>query len=225
MKSVLKSRMSPRMEWFHCGRVADSIRRCGKGNRRCCILIAETKPPLHGVFVPRETANAKQPEALTAWFGVDADGLKQLGVVNGLSVTADKHATRLGNTRFTARALDDRAGSTALLLAVKSIVPAALKRRVIFAWSVREETGLEGAIALAKQFGSSVKRVYSVDTFVSSDSPAETTRFAYAPLGRGAVIRALDNSAVAPPAEVDRILNLARARGNSVASRRDQRRY
>ena len=166
--------------------------------------------PLRGVFVPRDTATSKQPEALTAWFGNDAAALKQLGVTSGLSVTAEKHATRLGNTRFTARALDDRAGSTALVLAVRRIQPAALKRKVIFAWSVREETGLEGAMALAKQFGSSVKRVYSVDTFVSSDSPVETTRFAHAPLGGGAVIRGLDNSAVAPPAELDRILNIAR---------------
>ena len=28
------------------------------------------KLPVRGVFVPRETATAKQPEALTAWFGV-----------------------------------------------------------------------------------------------------------------------------------------------------------
>jgi putative aminopeptidase len=166
--------------------------------------------PLRGVFVPRDTATAKQPEALTAWFGVDGATLKQLGVTNGLSVTADKHATRLGNTRFTARALDDRAGSTALVLAARRIQPAMLKRKVILAWSVREETGLEGAMALARQYGSLVKRVYSVDTFVSSDSPVETTRFAYAPLGHGAVIRGLDNSAVAPPAELDRILNIAR---------------
>jgi len=166
--------------------------------------------PLHGVFVPRDTATSKQPEALTAWFGVNAAALKQLGVTSGLSVTADKHATRLGNTRFTARALDDRAGSTALVLAARRIQPASLKRKVIFAWSVREETGLEGAIALAKQFGSSVKRVYSVDTFVSSDSPVETTRFAHTPLGHGAVIRGLDNSAVASPAELERILGIAR---------------
>jgi putative aminopeptidase len=166
--------------------------------------------PLHGVFVPRDTATAKQPEALTAWFGVDANALKQLGVTNGLSVTADKHATRLGKTRFTARALDDRAGSTALILAVRRIQPASLKRKVIFAWSVREETGLEGAMALARHYGSLVKRVYSVDTFVSSDSPIETTRFAHAPLGEGAVIRGLDNSAVAPPAELDRILSIGR---------------
>jgi putative aminopeptidase FrvX len=75
---------------------------------------------------------------------------------------------------------------------------------------VREETGLEGARALARQYGASVKRVYSVDTFVSSDSPVETTRFAHAPLGKGAVIRGLDNASIAPVAEADRILNIAR---------------
>ena len=167
--------------------------------------------PLSGVFIPRDTAVLKQPEALTAWFGLDAEGLKKRGVTSGLSVTAFKSATRLGNTRFTARALDDRAGSTALVLAVRRITPATLKRKVIFAWSVREEIGLEGAQALAKQYGASMKRVYSIDTFVSSDSPVESTRFADAPLGRGAVIRGLDNSAVAPLPELDRILNIARA--------------
>jgi putative aminopeptidase FrvX len=171
-------------------------------------------PPLPGVFVPRDTATTKQPEALTAWFGMDAEGLKKRGVTNGSSVTAFKSATRLGNTRFTARALDDRAGSTALVLAARRITPATLRRKVIFAWSVREETGLEGAIALAKHYGTLVKRVYSVDTFVSSDSPAESTRFAYTPLGRGAVIRGLDNSAVAPLPELDRILSIAR--GNAI---------
>lgn len=170
-----------------------------------------TKLPLQGVFVPRDTATTKQPETLTAWFGVDGATLKQLGVVNGLAVTAAKEATRLGATRFTARGLDDRAGSSALVLAAKRIDPATLKRKVILAWSVREETGLEGAIAMAKRYGASVKRVFSVDTLVSSDSPVETTRFAHAPLGQGAVIRGLDNSSIAPPAELDRILGIARA--------------
>ena len=165
---------------------------------------------LSGVFVPRDTATTKQPEALHAWFGVDGDALKRLGTKAGLSVTAFKSATRLGPNRFTARALDDRAGSTALVLAASRLNPATLNHKVIFAWSVREETGLEGAIALAKRYGSTVKRVFSVDTFVSSDSPVETTRFAFAPLGEGAVIRGLDNSAVASPAEIDRIMRIAR---------------
>jgi putative aminopeptidase FrvX len=166
---------------------------------------------LHGVFVPRETATTKQPETVTAWFGMDGAALKKLGVVSGLAVTADKEATRLGPTRFTARGLDDRAGSTALVLAAKRINPSSLKRKVILAWSVREETGLEGAIAIGKRYGATVKHVFSVDTFVSSDSPLETSRFADAPLGQGAVIRGLDNASVTPPAEIDRILRIARA--------------
>jgi putative aminopeptidase FrvX len=167
------------------------------------------KPDIHGVFVPRDTAAAKQPDSITAWFGINGAALKRLGVVVGQSVTAEKHATRLGATRFSARALDDRAGSTALILAARNINPALLKHKLILAWSVREETGLEGAIALARKYASSVKRVYSIDTFVSSDSPAESQRFAFAPLGKGAVIRGLDNSSVAAPAEIDRIVALA----------------
>ena len=58
------------------------------------------KEPLHGVFVPRDNANSKQPESTTAWFGVDSATLKRLGVVVGQSVTADKHATRFGSNEI-----------------------------------------------------------------------------------------------------------------------------
>ncbi|HEX6728897.1 MAG TPA: M20/M25/M40 family metallo-hydrolase, partial [Pyrinomonadaceae bacterium] len=167
---------------------------------------------LRGVFIPRETATTKQPESLTAWFGVDGQELKRLGVMVGQSVTAYKSATRLGATRFTGRAMDDRAGSTALVMVAARLNPATLDHKVILSWSVREETGLEGAIVMAKSYGSTVKRVFSIDTFVSSDSPMETTRFAFAPLGQGAVIRGLDNASVATPVDADRILNLARGR-------------
>jgi putative aminopeptidase FrvX len=81
---------------------------------------------------------------------------------------------------------------------------------VIFAWSVREETGLEGAKALADRLGPNVSRVYAIDTFVSSDSPLESSRFANAKLGDGVVSRALDNSSVTPADEVDRLTKLAR---------------
>ncbi len=82
---------------------------------------------------------------------------------------------------------------------------------MIFAFSVREETGLFGAAALAATWGSSVRRVHAIDTFVSSDAPLESDRFADSPLGAGAVVRALDNSSATPPAEVDRVVALARA--------------
>jgi putative aminopeptidase FrvX len=99
------------------------------------------------------------------------------------------------------------------MLALRRINPSLLKRRVIFAWSVREETGLEGAITLAQQFGNRVNRIYSVDTFVSSDSPVESSRFAFARLGEGAVIRGLDSVSVARPSEIDRVTDVARRAG------------
>ena len=158
-----------------------------------------------GVFLPRATPTAKQPDTLTAWFGVDSAQL----AAKGLWVTGVKHSTRLGATRFTERAIDDRAGLTSLVLALRDIDPARLDHKVIFAFSVREETGLDGAAALAAELGPTVHRVHAVDTFVSSDSPLETGRFAIAPIGDGPVVRALDNSSTTPPAEIDRVRRIA----------------
>ncbi len=88
-----------------------------------------------------------------------------------------------------------------------------MTHKVIFVWSVREEVGLDGAAVVARAFGPSVRRVHAIDTFVSSDSPLESHRFAYAPLGNGAAFRALDNSSVTPPAEVARVVSAAAAQG------------
>jgi putative aminopeptidase len=171
---------------------------------------AAREGPLRGVFVPRDSAAHKQPAQLTAWFGLDSAALLKAGVKVGTSVTSYKCSARLAGTRFTARSIDDRAGDTAMLLALESIERAKLDRKVIFAWSVREESGLEGAKALAQEFGPNVQRVYAIDTFVSSDSPLESSRFADAKLGEGAVSRALDNSSVTPAEEVDHLTRIAR---------------
>jgi putative aminopeptidase FrvX len=167
--------------------------------------------PIRGVFVPRDSAVRKQPAALSAWFGLDSAALVARGVGIGSPITGYKCATRLGGNFFTARSIDDRAGTTALVLGLNGIDPAKLTHKVILVWSVREEVGLEGAAAVAAMFGPSVKRVHAVDTFVSSDSPLEDNRFGFAPLGAGAVVRALDNSSVTPPDEIDRLVALARA--------------
>ena len=171
---------------------------------------AAASGPLRGLFVPRDSAARKQPTALTAWFGLDSAALAARGVGIGSALTSYKCATRLADGRFTARSIDDRAGCTALILALRELDPKLLKRKVIFVWSVREETGLDGAGAIAAQLGPTVKRVYAVDTFVSSDSPLESQRFAGTPIGAGAVVRALDNSSVTPPAETDRVTSIAR---------------
>lgn len=175
--------------------------------------MASREGPLRGVFVPRDSSPDRNPRALTAWFGRSADDLARMGVKPGASLTGYKCSARFGDLRFAARSIDDRAGDAALLLALEDIDPAKLDHKVIFVWSVREEGGLEGAKALAAALGPSVHRVHAVDTFVSSDSPVESRLFAYAPIGAGAVVRALDNSSVTPPDEVDRALKIARANG------------
>ena len=171
---------------------------------------AASAGPLRGLFVPRDSADRKQPGQLTAWFGLDSVSLVTRGVTVGAPLTSYKCATRLADGRFTARSIDDRAGCTALILAVRELDPKALKRKVIFVWSVREETGLDGAGVVAQQLGTTVTRVHAVDTFVSSDSPLESQRFADTPIGAGAVVRALDNSSVTPASETDRIVSIAR---------------
>ena len=127
-----------------------------------------------------------------------------------------KQYTRLSGTRATGRSFDDRVGSAAQLLALRRLDRAALKHQVIFIWSVREEIGLEGAEVAAASLGTTPRRVYAIDTFVSADSPLELPTFAVAPIGGGAVARAVDNSSVTPPAYVDSLVQIARARGVSL---------
>lgn len=166
---------------------------------------------LRGVFVPRDSARSKPLPVVTAWFGVDSAGLAARGVRVGSAVTAYKHATRLAGTRLTGRGSDDRTGSTALLHAMQRIDPATLTHKVIFVFSTREEGGLLGASAFGAEHGRNLRRVYSIDTFVSSDTPLEQPMFAFLPLGHGAVLRGLDDAAITPRAERERVLRIAKA--------------
>ena len=168
---------------------------------------------LRGVFVPREVARVKAPARLTAWFGFDSAGLVAQGVRKGSAILGWKKSVRLAGTRVQGRSSDDRTGDAALILAVRHTDPAKLTHKVIFVWSTGEEGGLLGANAFGAKYGTSLKRVYAIDTFVSSDTPLELQTFAYAPLGKGAVLRGLDNGTVASRAERDRVVKVARAAG------------
>ena len=124
-----------------------------------------------------------------------------------------KSYARLAGTRATGRSFDDRVGAASLVIALRHLNRALLRHAVTFIWSTREEIGLEGARAAAASLGTTPVRVHAVDTFVSADSPLETPTFAVAPIGKGAVARALDNSSVTPAAMVDTLARVARTRG------------
>lgn len=169
--------------------------------------------PLKGVFIPRDTVRVKAPRNLTAWFGLDSAGLAARGVRTGAMIIGYKHAALLGGVRVTGRSSDDRTGSAALLMAVRAIDPATLPRKTYFVWDVGEEAGLLGARAFGARYGTTLARTYAIDTFVSSDTPLELPTFALAPLGKGPVLRGLDNSTVVPRAERERVIKAAKAAG------------
>ena len=139
---------------------------------------------LQGVFLTRSAPEQKRPESVQAWFGMNAEQLSAAGVDVGMGITGYKRGYRMGPFRYASRSMDDRVGTSALLLAIQDIDPEELQQRVIFAWSVREEGGLRGAGQLARRFGMESRRVYSIDTFVTSDTPLESPHFAFAPAGK-----------------------------------------
>lgn len=179
-------------------------------------LIHAPRGDIPGVFLPRDSAmgTMHEPRSVSASVGAASPAAAAaLGVAPGQYVTMPKAYTRLAGTRATGRSFDDRVGAASLVLAVRHLNRALLRHAVVFLWSTREEIGLEGARAAAAALGTTPVRVHAVDTFVSSDSPLETQTFADAPIGRGAVARALDNSSVTPAAVVDTLARVARARG------------
>jgi putative aminopeptidase len=145
-----------------------------------------------------------------------AEETQKLGIKVGDWITIPKKYHPLYGTRANARSFDDRVGCTALLEAVKSLGLNLPGRDVTFVWSTEEEVGLKGAAAVAEKMakdGHPADFVFAIDTFVSSDSPLESQRFADAEIGKGFVVRAIDNSNIAPREYVDRVVQLARDNG------------
>jgi putative aminopeptidase FrvX len=166
-----------------------------------------------GVFVPRDSARTKNSRTMTAWFGLDSAALVARGVAVGAGVTMPKTSVRLGGARFTGRSMDDRAGSTALLTAVRALNPATLDHHVLFVWSTQEEGGLLGAQAVANRVAATARHIYSIDTFVSSESPLESPHFAFVSLGAGPVLRAIENGSFSPRRIRAQVTSAARTAG------------
>lgn len=136
-----------------------------------------------------------------------------LGIEVGDSVTVPKKFRTLAGKRVSGRSCDNRCGSAALLAALWEINPEEINRQVTFVWAVEEELGLFGAKHVAARLAKSNSTpdfVFAVDTFVSSDSPLESKRFAYGQLGKGFVVRAVDSSNIVPREYVDKVVQLAR---------------
>lgn len=145
-----------------------------------------------------------------------AEEAEEMGIRVGDWATIPKKYRPLLGTRANGRSFDDRVGCAALIAAAWALGPQVAGREVTLMWSTQEEVGLLGAAQAAQRLataGESPDYVFAIDTFVSSDSPLETDRFGDAPIGHGFVVRAVDNSNIAPRELVDRVLAMARANG------------
>jgi putative aminopeptidase FrvX len=140
----------------------------------------------------------------------------ELGIKVGDFVTIPKKYHKLLRTFSSARSFDDRVGCSALVAATWALGehPDSAGKDITFVWSTREELGLEGAAGAARNMaaqGHVPDFVFAIDTFVSSDSPLESKRFADAILGQGFVVRAVDNSNIVPRDLSQKVVSIARA--------------
>lgn len=164
-------------------------------------------PALHTLREPAEAYVGSDSRAATL----------RLGIRVGDFLTIPKVYRPLLGSHFEIRSIDDRAGDTALIETVRALGPDFARkhpgRELTFLWATREELGLEGAAAYAARvagLGREPAVVFAVDMFVSSQSPLETGRYGGQPLGKGFVIRAVDFSHIDSPADVARVVALAR---------------
>ena len=113
-----------------------------------------------------------------------------------------KHASLLNGEFFAMRSLDVRFGCLALLEVLNRVKDEKLSRKIYFVWTVQEEIGLKGAKAFVSSHRIDV--CYAVDSFACCSSLTGDVT-----VGKGPVLRMLDNSAFASYELMKEILNLA----------------
>ena len=139
-----------------------------------------------------------------------AEESRALGIELLDPITVPKRVTRMAGSRMAARSMDDRFGCAAQVALARRIRPGDVDGTLTLAWVVQEEVGLRGASALADSLQPDV--VVPVDSYVTSDSPLESPRVGRHELGAGPIIRALDNSNIAPIDLIRSLTGFAAAR-------------
>lgn len=166
--------------------------------RGTCILDrASVLRALDGVF----TGATSRPFA-TASFGMDSSMLARFGVAAGDMVTAAGPRTLFADGRLASRGVAGSAPAAALLLALERLDPAALTRTLVVAIPATRGAAGHDASSFA-----GVQRVHALGT-IAADEGSATPQ-----LGAGVSIRALDDATVVAPAELRRVLAVARAAG------------
>ncbi len=166
----------------NCGGVDNRVLSAGE-------VVFLTEPPLFGVFcsTPPHLTKADDPLPDLSGRGVDVGLSKEEAEVRlplGTRAVYRSHFDELLNNRVSAKALDNRAGVTAILGALESVKGKNLPFNLAVSFSVQEEVGKRGAEPAA--FGLMPDAAIVVD--VSFAHTHDVSKEKYASLGKGPMI-------------------------------------
>jgi putative aminopeptidase FrvX len=132
---------------------------------------------------------------------------EDLGIKVMDTAVFEKCTVLLNGKMLSARGLDDRFGCATLLEILRRVSKKNLKVRVTFVWNVQEEVGLRGArVAVLKEMPD---YVIAVDTYSATDIPGAPEHSNEIALGKGPVVRYMDNGSIASPKLVKFVQGIA----------------
>jgi len=146
------------------------------------------KPP----HVMRDDERKKAVEFKDMFIDVGAsskDEVKEMGIDIGTPITIDRELTKLGKSKITGKALDDRAGLAVMIEALKQTKSDAT---IYAVGTVQEEVGLKGARVSA--FAIEPDVALAIDVCVATDFPGAESTHMDIKLGKGPAITIADAS-------------------------------
>jgi tetrahedral aminopeptidase len=153
-----------------------------------------------------ERGKAPKLEGMAIDLGMTADEVREL-VRPGDTATRTRDLMEMG-ALLTAKSMDDRVGVFVMLEAMAKAKPSPCE--VHAAATAQEEVGLRGARVAASRARPDIG--VAIDTCPSDDGPGGGSDGPGARIGKGAAIRIADASALASPALVDLLTQLAEER-------------
>ena len=146
------------------------------------------KPP----HVMKDEERKKAVEFKDMFIDVGAssrDEVKEMGIDIGTPITIDRELTKLGKSKVTGKALDDRAGLAVMIEALKQTKSDAT---IYAVGTVQEEVGLKGARVSA--FAIEPDVALAIDVCVATDFPGAESTHMDIKLGKGPAITIADAS-------------------------------
>jgi endoglucanase len=146
------------------------------------------KPP----HVMKDEERKKAVEFKDMFIDVGASGrdeVKEMGIDIGTPITIDRELVKLGKSKVTGKALDDRAGLAVMIEALKQTKSDAT---IYAVGTVQEEVGLKGARVSA--FAIEPDVALAIDVCVATDFPGAESTHMDIKLGKGPAITIADAS-------------------------------